>query len=333
MKFIMLLLLIFCQQLVATLTNHEMNVFSGDWEIEVDQNLCVEKYLCTIAFRRWVPSNPKLQKLYFGSDVCTLLKSKNISTILFEGDSYMRHLFQAFVITATGNYKDGTLTPHSPSNCEYDFQFSEKMCSTTRVQDPAEICGGQLSVHHFPVTRIMHQCMPNDLIFWSEGNHPVNHDYVKRTGVNNSTLYSEYALGHPFCNAGCNSFWVSTHARLGYSAPDEYPSVVENFNIGMKHFFQSGKCGKIGYIDVYNMTKSLLLNYHDHAKVLSHDNAHWGMVVNLNKVQILLNIVAQSIFQNSTVASKRQDGANKNENKKSENKKSGFLNFLMGLFK
>ena len=60
----------------------------------------------------------------------------------------------------------------------------------------------------------------------------------------------------------------------------------------MKRYMNSGVCGKMNYIDVFNMTKALVNNFKDEISFLTHDVAHWGMVVNLNKAQLVLNSVA-----------------------------------------
>jgi hypothetical protein len=36
---------------------------------------------------------------------------KGISRLFLDGDSYVRHVYQAFVLTLTGNYKDGASQP------------------------------------------------------------------------------------------------------------------------------------------------------------------------------------------------------------------------------
>ena len=44
---------------------------------------------------------------------------------------------------------------------------------------------------------------------------------------------------------------------------DEKANVVQDYNIGMRNFFDSGRCGDVNYIDVFNMTASLGINEPD----------------------------------------------------------------------
>ncbi len=79
--------------------------------------------------------------------------------------------------------------------------------------------------------------------------------------------------------------------------PDELPPSVTRYNEAMRSFFEGGECGKVNYIDVFNMTADLALNnYNDADKYMTYDAVHWGMEVNLIKAQIILN--AFSRFEN-----------------------------------
>jgi hypothetical protein len=82
--------------------------------------------------------------------------------------------------------------------------------------------------------------------------------------------------------------WVSTHARMAPTHQFETSERVRTFNDGMKDFILSGQCGPIEYIDVYNMTKELISHHEADAAYMTFDKAHWGMEVNLVKIQIIL---------------------------------------------
>ena len=70
---------------------------------------------------------------------------------------------------------------------------------------------------------------------------------------------------------------------------DEEKGRIRVYNEQMRKFFESGKCGNdTGYIDVYNMTSSLMQHHRTEADFMSFDAAHWGMEVNLVKFQIIM---------------------------------------------
>ena len=92
----------------------------------------------------------------------------------------------------------------------------------------------------------------------------------------------------------CSVWWVPTHYRYRAFFKEEVPERVHEYNVRMREFFDSNKCGLVNYVDVYNMTASLVLNHDEAAAALTYDKVHWSMEVNLVKVQILLNALASS---------------------------------------
>jgi hypothetical protein len=86
---------------------------------------------------------------------------------------------------------------------------------------------------------------------------------------------------------------MSTHTRLRESGSrDESYAAIEHYNLAMRQFFESGECAaQVGYIDVYNMTASLVHQHYEDGNLLTYDGLHWGMTVNLIKAQILLNAI------------------------------------------
>ena len=61
--------------------------------------------------------------------------------------------------------------------------------------------------------------------------------------------------------------WVSTHYRMKAFFLDEEIDVVRDYNLGMREFFDSGRCGEVNYADVYNMTAALGSTHPDQVKV------------------------------------------------------------------
>jgi hypothetical protein len=94
----------------------------------------------------------------------------------------------------------------------------------------------------------------------------------------------------PIRDGVCSIWWVSTHYRLRAIYDDEKPDVVRDYNLGMRKFFEEGKrCGPVNYVDVYNMTADLAINHHEEALRMTYDQVHWGIEVNLQKAQVILN--------------------------------------------
>ena len=63
----------------------------------------------------------------------------------------------------------------------------------------------------------------------------------------------------------------------------------------MEQFFaERRECGEFTrFVDVFNMTQSLLQRFPEDAAELTLDGAHWGIEVNLMKVQAILNMLVQ----------------------------------------
>ena len=118
----------------------------------------------------------------------------------------------------------------------------------------------------------------------------------RRFGVNNATAHKE-VLHNTLCkyinnrNEWHRIFWVSTHRRPKGLHIDESFHYMKKFNTDMRNFFERQHCGDIRYVDVYNMTDSLMVEYPRESKRLSFDPTHWGMEVNLIKAQILLGSI------------------------------------------
>ena len=57
------------------------------------------------------------------STACDLFASRGISHLSFCGDSFMRHLYVAFVQLTSGDFRSGALWPHYPLHCEFEGQY------------------------------------------------------------------------------------------------------------------------------------------------------------------------------------------------------------------
>lgn len=266
----------------------------GIWAQEPIPEICYEQYLCTPSGLRWVPSSGAF--LWTQQRACAAFESSGVNRILFSGDSYMRHFYEALVLLLTNNYKNGAIS--SPSSCFYGHQFSEKNCRNY-VPQSMVVCDNHLLLKFEDWQNLKSACDKNTTWFiWSLGNHPVS-TRPGREGINNAEAYIQDFTGAGVClqnqTFACELFWMSTHNRLregspGYNETRETYAQVEEYNIKMRTYMESDKCGtNIHYVDVFNMTKDLVRNHMDEAVFLTFDYAHWGMQVNLNKVQVFLD--------------------------------------------
>jgi len=274
---------------------------SGHWDnsTEFDCN----HYLCTDHKYTWNATSDPNYQVYNKDLACAKMIEKGIKMIYFHGDSYMRHIYAAMLIFFKDNYQSGSLlNPEENKQCHYHRQFFEKRCNIQLLDQNGTICDGKvyLDPNLRGVDNLNHcESQPGSVLLWSGGNHKLSRG---RYGVNNATAYQlhfeksicpSYKTAKPpidgHVNGTCSTWWISTHARrIGWFG-DEYPEVVKEYNVGMREFFDSKRCGNINYIDVYNMTNTLLQEQPGEAEKLTFDNVHWGMEVNLMKVQIILN--------------------------------------------
>ena len=276
---------------------------TGEW-VQGDSTSC-DHFMCTPSKNMTWKSNNDNFKYYFANDACDALLQKGIKKIYFHGDSYMRQIYSAMLITLSGDYRYGSISNSTLfPRCEYHRQFSEKHCGLKELNHNGVTCGGR--IHLDPslngLTNTKH-CEAGAAMLWSFGNHKISR--YGRYGVNNATAHqlsfedicreikgNSMISGH---SKHCSIWWVSTHARIRTIWDDETPEFVTSFNEGMKEFYESGKCGQTNYIDVYNMTTALAVNVLQDRKdidegiKLSYDLVHWGMEVNLIKAQIIIN--------------------------------------------
>ena len=289
----------------------DLSVPSSGWRINQESPyLCHLNHLCTPSRRMWETNST----LYFSNDACELLTNKGIKRLHFIGDSYIRHIFQALILTLTGNYRNSTLIRPDKS-CEFHSLFDESYCSRDLSVKSKNVCNGRVSLiyHNNPNQK----CIKGDVYLWSEGNHRVNPSVSNRYGINNASAYSAHYLNdsyknswrdghkpHPLCPQAketysiCPTYWISTHARISARYEDEKEQRTDAFNREMRTFMESNKCGPMGYLDVYNMTRSLVQDFPDDAKLMSFDGMHWGMEVNLVKAQIFLYQIEKDNFPN-----------------------------------
>jgi hypothetical protein len=213
----------------------------------------------------------------------------------------MRHVYIATAIFLKNNYKDATRRFNNTDDvnfCNYGNQFSEKLICRQNQKSSVLSCNGTVEIlYHGLSPPSLNYCSNEHLLFWSEGNHPTDFNYTTRLGVNDPFEYQKKfhdSKQNYICpellakDTACSLFWISTHARHHMQFKDEVDGKVQAFNEHMRMFFEEGKCGDVGYIDVFNMTSNLIRQHQSEADFMTFDAAHWGMEVNLVKVQIIM---------------------------------------------
>lgn len=278
---------------------------SGLWS-DVGDNYC-NHFMCTPSNLTW-KSDRVTYGLKSNVSACDALLKKGVRNIFFHGDSYMRQMYAAMLITLNGDYRYGSIANSTLSaSCEYQKQFNEKNCGRIELNYNGKACNGTINL--VPLLNELQGTGYCDnangsVVLWSFGNHKVMKGFGLRFGINNATEYQKL-FDREFCTRfknmtdvysgsigptnKCSIWWVSTHYRLQGWALDESAEQIQNYNEGMRHYFDSGGCGNVNYIDVYNMTRQLALHHLKDAELMTYDKVHWGMEVNLIKAQIIID--------------------------------------------
>lgn len=299
----MQLFLFFLYCLLIRLSNATTSfTVNGEWA-PAPADEC-SRYMCTPNNLTFISSAPNKLKLFDNVSACDALVKKGVKKIYFHGDSYMRQMYAAMLISLNGDYRYGSLAnPALSPQCEYHRQFYEKSCGTRQLNHWGVVCGGQIIMDPMlnGFSNVNH-CSgeTGSIVLWSFANYPLGHH--GRHGVNNATVYQEFFerdicptlrsnveaypgdTSHP-----CSVWWISTHYRVRAYFEDEKPDIVKNYNEQMRLYFDTKRCGAVNYIDVYNMTARLATGHPTEAEKMTYDGVHWGFEGNLVKAQIIIN--------------------------------------------
>lgn len=281
----------------------------GTWEKpEKTENSC-RHFSCTPSGLTWMQKTNPLQ-LYSNTSACDALVAKGVKKILFYGDSYLRHIYAAMLITLNGNYESGSMKdPKADTYCRYHNLFNEKRCNYYNLNHYGLVCDGRILLDPLLIGYNDAACKQETgtVALWSFGNHPLG---KSRYGVNDPAAYKEFFEKDRICplmrekvntysgaisnQDKCSVWWISTHYRYQQHFPDESPERVKGYNEEMRQYFDSGGCGNVNYIDVFNMTARITVDHRDEADKLTWDKVHWGYEINLMKAQIILNALLSS---------------------------------------
>ena len=165
-----------------------------------NDTLCQQKFMCTPNNWTWIPSYPVppfVGGLYDNETACAALLLKGITSIYFHGDSYMRQVYAAMMITLTGDYRGGSLANATRvPECTNHKQFNEKRCGTRELNHYGRVCGGKVILD--PLLNgfaDLSLCGSSNgsIVLWSFGNYKVSKGV--RFGVNNASAYAELFEG------------------------------------------------------------------------------------------------------------------------------------------
>ena len=262
---------------------------TGTWEKAGNPELCSKHYLCAPGNLTWESEGSPT--LFNVSNVCDALVSAGVTSIDFHGDSYMRQIYAAILITLNGNYKNGSIAntqfavQNGASKCNYHTQFAEKHCGVRSLNHSPRVCDGRVQLDPLLIgVDNLDKCQKagnGSIVLFSWGNYPVAQGY--RAGVNDPKAYSKFFEESGLCpnirkrdrswgtelrttrrklrnrsaRPPCGFYWVSTHYRLVAHFSDEREDKIKKYNEEMRQFWESGACGDVSYVDVYNMTASL----------------------------------------------------------------------------
>ena len=267
------LTLLICLLHISMSTNNTTSC-TQCWMLSKEPDIdCLSHHLCTKSNYTYKDTiNTKYD--FFHESSCQALQKKNITKMIFIGDSYIRHIFQGFNINLSGNYINGG-TRSNNINCLNHGQFREKAYGCSNTFFNATLCNGKVKLVlnqrqnvSIDLGRLLpvHTSSPGTIVFYSVGNHPLYRGR-KRYGVHNAShttpvLYKNYCnpkikKTNTFTNGLKNVQWISTHRRLFGYFPDESDTRIKQFNTDMKTYIQHN-CPTMGDIDVYNMTDALL---------------------------------------------------------------------------
>jgi hypothetical protein len=173
--------------------NHtsRLQAYGGDWLRASSPDVCEASTVCvndkSFGNITWQPGNSNFD-FFNNQTACDKLKHLKYNKIYFVGDSFVRHLYQAFLLLFTGNYDYGSLNAPN-KHCKGDMQFTEKRCSgvygvSKPYRDVCQWTGHPIKLVFWDVFNF--RATPDQvpwsdaraMLVWSEGSHPALFNYT-----------------------------------------------------------------------------------------------------------------------------------------------------------
>ncbi|XP_071115266.1 uncharacterized protein [Haliotis cracherodii] len=236
-------------------------------------------------YSTWIPSDTKyVYKEHSPEEACSIL---NGSTILFVGDSLVRHVYTAMLLVVTGNMKDGAMKDDVPQDirntCTRMYMFTEKVCRL-HLKFGLRACNGtvNLELKYFfyasygpQLKQSVEKLNSKSLLFTGIGIHShYDHKVIQKKFLLPTLKYIENNT-RPWPKV----MWAASHAPGIMKSPmvssQSYGS-VKRFNDNMDPFLRSWK---VPVFNTFNMTDGMA----------SFDGEHYGLGMNVVKANLLLS--------------------------------------------
>lgn len=245
----------------------------------------------------WVPSDTNCRVRNFTTDLaCHLLNEHNIS-LAFIGDSIIRQLSRTMLLLLTGNTYSGSIPFNASQSdrdyCHSDHQIAIKKCSmgvaahSLAELDRKSICAGKINFN-LDLVENYKKYLPDDdvnqikaylgrensFVVMAIGLHyRLDLDAVIKVYVNNILdLIRNEGHGWP------KVIWMGIHAVPGHLLTDPlfHNKGILEFNEKIHKYLTYRN---VTVIDTFDLTKNMR----------SYDGLHYGLGVNFQKINILLN--------------------------------------------
>ena len=269
----------------------DRNVEKVEWVWRGKNSSLCQLYVCSPD--GYTANIPALSR----NDACAELLKRNITKIRLGGDSFVRHLYVALVLWLSGNYKDGGLKPQHDKVCLFGGQFEEKQCRL-QLGFQKTICNGRIHVslgYAAWYRPTLQDLVGSDIMIWSGGNHPTTGVYgcppntvlngQNHAGMVDKAVLSKVCIPSFRQLASKKLFWVHPHehivAHCWYETNTYTGLYVRNMNMKLQ---TTCDIPLTHILEEPRRITSALLNRTE-ANDMTYDGMHWGMEVNLLKIQ------------------------------------------------
>ncbi|KAK6188517.1 hypothetical protein SNE40_004677 [Patella caerulea] len=265
-------------------TNHTVSQCTCDDCYDMRQTINAEH-------ASWVPDNRACRfPERNNTEMCHIL---NKMKIIFVGDSFIRHVYLAFLLLLRNNTLDGGLnkyvTKDQHDRCVGLYMFTEKECRGLIDMSP-NLCNGNtiLYFREYNSLRVKANIsslirsvsnQPNTICVVGQGLHD-NYDHAR---IWSQILFPILTHRKSFNLTWPKIIWSAPHAPGLLKTPrvpeQSYGSVIE-FNDNIRTYLSKWN---IPIFDSFNLTDG----------VNSFDGAHYGLGVNLIKAKILIEYIRE----------------------------------------
>ncbi|KAK6168169.1 hypothetical protein SNE40_022047 [Patella caerulea] len=237
----------------------------------------------------WLPSDARCNiRKYNDRTACELLSGK---TIFISGDSLLRHIYTAFLLLLRNNIVDGAMKKNVSkaiqNKCTGMFMFTEKICRLQLDNAPRDLCGGKFELIYEEyydtgysrqfVNKVKELMTRKKVLiiagigFHSGFNHRAIMDQYVAPGLKVIQKHdaAQFLFATPHCPGLLKNSWNG-----------QSKEIIEQYVIRMK---KELKPHNISIFDTCYITDG----------VESFDGTHFGLGINVLKVQLLLNYIQE----------------------------------------